>query len=100
MGKKVVISQKQYQKALAEGITVNADVSATNGDERKAIETARQQAKNSGVNMDDVTIQVPGRGYNESRIIRKSEIEEARLKRFQANTKLYTVSDFMASLKR
>lgn len=100
MGRKIVLSQKQYDKALAEGITLNADVAAAGGDERKAIETTRQQARQSGVNMDNATIQVPGKGYNESRIIKMSEIREAKRKHLRENSDLYTTAEFMARIKK
>ena len=43
------ISEDQYRKALSEGITLNADVDACNGDVKQAIDKTKQNAKNNGV---------------------------------------------------
>ena len=39
MGKKFKITEEQYNKCLAEDITLNADVDAAGGDVKKAVDT-------------------------------------------------------------
>ena len=74
MGKKFKITEEQYNKCLAEDITLNADVDAAGGDVKKAIDTTKQEAQKNGVDMTKATIQVPGKSVAEGRIITKKEL--------------------------
>ena len=51
--KRFKITEEQYKSALKEGVTLKADVQAANGDVKKAIDTSKQQALKSGVNLND-----------------------------------------------
>ena len=51
MGRNFKISEDQYRKALSEGITLNADVEACNGDVKQAIDKTKQNAKNNGIDL-------------------------------------------------
>ena len=43
MARKFVISEEQYNMALKEGVTLNADVTAAGGDVKRAVDTAKQE---------------------------------------------------------
>lgn len=98
MARKIKISKKQYEQALSEGITLTADVDACNGDVKQAVDNAKQNAKKNGVNLSDATISVPA-DTNEGRIITKKELQENRLKVLKANSKLFSVKDFVNKIK-
>lgn len=91
--KKIKITEEQKQYALKEGITLNADVDAAGGDVKKAVDTTKQQAQKSGVDVKKVTIQIPP--SNESRIITKKQMMENRLKKFKQNSDYYQVDEFI-----
>ena len=57
MGKKFKITEEQYNKLVAEDITLNADVAAANGDIKKAVETTKQEAQKNGIDINKTTIQ-------------------------------------------
>lgn len=100
MARQLRITEEQARMLRAEGITLNADVAATNGNVDQAVRNTRQQAKDSGVDLKDVTIQVPGSDTNESQsgIIPMKKVCEARFDAFRRHAQKYTVRDFMASL--
>lgn len=98
MGRKIVISEEQYKKMLGEGVTLNADVSAAGGDIKRAVDTTKKQAQQSGVDMNDATIQFRASDTNESRIIKKSKLQESRLAELKKNSELYTVKDFVKKI--
>lgn len=98
MGRKIKISKKQYEQALSEGITLTADVDACNGDVKQAVDKTRQNAKQNGVDLSDANISIPAQS-NESRIITKKELQENRLKVLKANSKLFSVKDFVNKIK-
>lgn len=96
MTKKIKISEEQYNRALEEGVTLNADVAAANGDVKKAIDTTRQEAQRNGVDLKNATIQIPGNtNQNENKIITKKELIENRLKVLKQYSTLYNISDFI-----
>lgn len=74
MGRNLKISEDQYRKALSEGITLNADVEACNGDVKQAIDKTKQNAKNNGIDLSKANIQVPAQSQNEGKIITKKTI--------------------------
>lgn len=94
--RKIKITEEQRQYALKEGITLNADVDAAGGDVKKAVDTTKQQAQKSGVDIKKATIQIPP--SNEGRIITKKQIIENRLKKLKQNSEYYQVSEFMKRL--
>lgn len=100
MGRNLKISEDQYKKALSEGITLNADVDACNGDVKQAIDKTKQNAKNNGVDLSSANIQVPAQTQNEGKVITKKQLMENRLKVLKENSKLYSLTDFMNNLKQ
>ena len=78
MGRNLKISEDQYKKALSEGITLNADVDACNGDVKQAIDKTKQ---------------------NEGKIITKKQLQENRLRVLKENSELYSLNDFLNKLK-
>lgn len=98
MARKFVISKEQYNMALKEGVTLNADVAAAGGDVKRAVDTTKQEALKNGVKMDDATIAIKAAETNESVFIKKSELHESRLKALKRNSEVYTVRDFMKKL--
>ena len=98
MARKFVISEEQYNMALKEGVTLNADVAAAGGDVKRAVDTAKQEALKNGVKMDDATISIKAADTNESIFVKKSKLQESRLKALKRNSEVYTVRDFMKKL--
>lgn len=95
MARKLVISEEQYNMALKEGVTLNADVAAAGGDVKKAVDTAKQEGTKNGVDMNNAKIQINARDTNESKFIKKSKLQENRLAALKRNSDVYTVRDFM-----
>lgn len=87
------ITQEQKEYALREDITLNANVAAAGGDIKKAVETTRQEAQRTGVDLKKAKIQVDA--ANESRVITKKQMVENRIKKLKNNSDFYTVNDFM-----
>ena len=98
MARKFVISEEQYNMALKEGVTLNADVAAAGGDVKRAVDATKQEALKNGVKMDDATISIKAAETNESVFIKKSKLQESRLKALKRNSEIYTVRDFMKKL--
>ena len=91
--RKIKITEEQRQYALSEGIVLNADVDAAGGDVKKAVDTTKQQAQKSGVDVKKATIQIPP--SNESKVITKKQIMENRLNEFKKNSDYYSLSEFL-----
>lgn len=98
MARKFVISEEQYNMALKEGVTLNADVAAAGGDVKRAVDTTKQEALKNGVKMDDATISIKAAETNEGILVKKSKLQESRLKALKRNSEIYTVRDFMKKL--
>ena len=94
--RKIKITEEQRQYALKEGIVLNADVAAAGGDVRKAVDTTKQQAKDSGVDLKKAAIQMPA----ESKVITKKQIMEKNLRILKKNSKLYNMQEFMKRIKK
>ena len=94
MSKKFRISEEQYNKLLDEDITLNADVSATNGNIAQAVSNTQKDAKESGVDLSKATIQVPAK-TNEGKVISYKQLVENRLKVLKQNSTYYTFKDFI-----
>lgn len=99
MSRKLKISEEQYRTAIKEGITLNADVDACNGDVKQAIDKTKQNAKDNGVDLSNANIQVPAQSRNEGRIITKRQLQENRLKVLKENSELYSLNDFLNKIK-
>lgn len=91
--RKFKITEEQYNAALAEGITLTADLDAANGNVAKAVDTARDQARKSGVNLDNVSIEVPAKTESKLRI--KKQLDEERFAKIKRESTYYTVDDFI-----
>lgn len=98
MARKFVISEEQYNMALKEGVTLNADVAAAGGDVKRAVDTTKKEALKNGVKMDDATISIKAAETNEGILVKKSKLQESRLKALKRNSEIYTVRDFMRKL--
>ena len=95
MGRKFKITEEQYNKCLAEGITLNADVDAAGGDIKKAVDNTKQEAQKNGIDLNKATIQIPGNETNESKLITKQTLIENRLKVLKEHSTLYRFEDFI-----
>jgi hypothetical protein len=93
MGRKIRITEEQYNMALREGVTINADLSASNDDPKKAFDTAKTEAEKQGLKPGGYNIQFPS--VNENKFLTKKELQESRLKKLKKNSELYTVKDFI-----
>lgn len=104
MARKYRITEEQYNQALAEGLTLNADPSSTGGDVNKAIQDTQQNAQKQGVDLSKTTISIPGNtgtgAASESRILSVKQIREAKLRRLKEGSKVYTARDFIKMLKK
>lgn len=98
MGRRFKITEEQYKQALAEGVTIAADVSAANGDVKKAVDTAKDEATKNGMKLSDTSIEVPA-NYNEGRLYTKRQLQENYRRRLKENSRVYTVGEFMEMLK-
>jgi hypothetical protein len=98
MARKFVISEEQYNMALKEGVTLNADVAAAGGDVKRAVDTTKKEALKNGIKMDDATISIKAAETNEGILVKKSKLQESRLKALKRNSEIYTVRDFMKKL--
>ena len=100
MAKKIIITEDQYNMALGEGITLTADVAAAGGDVQRAVRTTKQEALKNGVKLDNATIQMKASDTNEGKVIKKSQLKENRLAALKKHSEVYTVKDFIKSLKK
>lgn len=104
MGRKFRITEDQYNYALQEGLTLNADPSTTGGDVNKAIQDTQQSAQKQGVDLSKTTISIPGNtgtgSANESKIITMRELKENKLREIKKGSKVYTAKEFMKMLKK
>jgi C-terminal processing protease CtpA/Prc len=101
MGRKICITEEQYNMALREGVAINADV--RNGDIKKSVMDAATQAKQKGLKPSDYTISVDGasaEGISENKLISKKQLQESRLKKLKMNSDIYSVKDFLKIIKK
>ena len=99
MAKRICITEEQYNMALKEGVELKADVAGANGDVKKAVDTTKRNARESGVDLNKATISLNANETNESTVfVTKKQLKEARLKALKENSKTYTVKDFMKKL--
>lgn len=90
------ITEEQYNMALKEGVTLKADVNAANGDVKKAIETSKQQAMKSGVNLNDATIEIAAKDTNESRLVTIGELlHEYKVRKRNENSVVMPIQEFI-----
>ena len=93
MGRKIRITEEQYNMALKEGVTINADLSASNNDPKVAFDNAKTEAEKNGLKGGQYNIQFPN--VSETKIITKKELQESRLKALKENSEVYSVKDFI-----
>lgn len=95
MNKKIRITEEQYRQALSEGVTLNADVSAANGDIKQAVKKTKQEAQKSGMNMNDANIQIKASDTNESKVISKKELMANRMKVLKEHSEIVSLKEFI-----
>lgn len=96
MSKRCRITEEQYNSLVKEGVTLTADVAATNGDVNRAIDNTRKEAQKNGVDLNKANIQLPANaGMAEGRLITKQTLIENRLKVLKEHSKLYSLNDFI-----
>ena len=87
------ITEEQYNAAIAEGITLTADINATNGDVARAVDIAKNQAVKSGVDLSKAKIEIPA--TNETKMKANRQVAERKFRLAKENAKYYTVRDFI-----
>lgn len=92
MGRRIKLTEEQVNMLKENGVTLNADLAAANGDVAKAVETTKREASQSGIDPKKVNIQIPA---TESKIITKNGISENRLKALKKTSTVYTLKDFL-----
>lgn len=99
MSRKFRISEEQYNKLMAEDVTLTADVAATNGDVKQAVDNTKREAQKNGVDLNKANIEIPASDNNLSEsnniLITKKTLVENRLKVLKENSILYTFKDFI-----
>ena len=76
MARNLILTEEQYQLALKEGVSLNADVSAAGGDVKKAVDTTKQEAQKNRVDLKNATISIKASDTNEGIVISKKELTE------------------------
>ncbi len=95
--RKFKITEEQYNMAVTEGLTLQADVQAANGDVKKAIETTKQQALKNGVKLDNAVIQI---NANEGKLISIGDIKTRYVNECkEKHSEVMTVEDFIKRYK-
>ena len=97
MGRKIRITEEQYNMALKEGVTINADLGAANNDPKKAYDAAKTEADKQGLKNGEYNIQFPN--VQESKFITKKQLQENRLKELKKNSEVFTLKDFAKAFK-
>jgi hypothetical protein len=97
MARKICITEEQYNMALKEGVTINADLSAANNDPAKAFNNAKGEAEKQGIKKGEYNIQFSN--VQENRFLTKKQLQESRLKALKENSEVYTVKDFLKGIK-
>lgn len=93
MGRKICITEEQYQMALKEGVTLK--VPTGNG---KNLEQNIKDTKAEGdmqVKDKDYILAIDPKSVQENKLISKKKLQENRLKKLKENSELYTVKDFI-----
>ena len=96
MAKQFKITEEQRDFLIKEGVVLNADVAAANGNVNQAIRTTKDQARKDNVNLNNAKIQLSASDTNEGRTYTVKELRESRLKKFMQCGEHYTVKDFMS----
>ena len=97
MGRKIRITEEQYQMALKEGVTLK--VPTNNG---KNLEQNIKDTKAQGdyeVKDGNYTLEIDPKGVQENKLVSKKELQENRLKKLKENSEVYTVKDFIKKFK-
>lgn len=99
--RKFKISEEQLNAAVAEGITLQADVEAADGNIERAVNNTKQQARQSGINLGDATIAIDGDDVNEGRLVTIGEIKRQMLMEDKRrNSVLFSVGEFINTFKQ
>jgi len=93
MGRKIRITEEQYNMAIREGVSINADLSAANNDPKKAFDDAKGNAEKQGLKPGEYSITFAN--VQENKLITKKQLQENRLKALKENSQVYTVKDFI-----
>lgn len=94
--RKLKITEEQYQKAIAEGIQLYANVDAENGNVAQAVDKTRQDAQRSGLDPKEVDVVIP----SESKVIGANQLMEARRRYLEKNSTLYSAEDFFKTIRK
>ncbi len=98
MARRICITEEQYNMALKEGVTINADLNGNNKDPKMAFDKAKKEAEEQGLKPGKYNIQFANVG--EGKLIKKSQLEENRLKNLKKNSEMFTLKEFMNFLKK
>jgi len=97
MARKIRITEEQYNMALREGVTVNADLTSSNNDPKQAFDKAKGEAEKQGLKSGEYNIQFSN--VQEGKLVSKKQLQENRLKALKKNSELYSVKDFIKKYK-
>ena len=97
MARKICITEEQYNMALREGVTVNADLTSSNNDPKQAFDKAKGEAEKQGLKSGEYNIQFSN--VQEGKLVSKKQLQENRLKALKKNSELYSVKDFIKKYK-
>lgn len=95
--RKIKITEQQYNQLVKEGVTLTADVAAANGDINKAVETTKQEAQKSGIDINKAKIEIPAVTETASRT--KKELMNEYFSKLKKNAYNFTVEDFIKQNK-
>lgn len=113
MGKKIRITEEQYNMALKEGVAINKTQVLAPGNNSSDIEKARNDAQENGLPKENFEVVAPLEKnnqapqlsstdkqnanvvINENKLITKKQLQESRLKALKKNSEVYTVKDFI-----
>lgn len=98
MGRKIVITEEQYNMLMKEDISIKADVAAANGDVNKAVQTAKQEARKNNVNLNNASIEIPASQVGESKIFTMKQLRKQRLHMLRENSQYFTLNEFFKKL--
>lgn len=113
MGRKIRITEEQYNMALKEGVAINKTQVLAPGNNSSDIEKARNDAQENGLPKENFEVVAPLEKnnqapqlsstdkqnanvvINENKLITKKQLQESRLKALKKNSEVYTVKDFI-----
>ena len=124
MARKIYITEKQYKMALKEGVLpgnqkINVNATNVSNVPEENVKMTKDAIKKSGGKVENFSIHAPNPGskdteivskntdnnnynnaeLNEENFLTKKELQENRLKVFKKNSQLFTVKDFLNTIK-